>query len=329
MKRLNYFLCVLLACFTLGVSADGENSPKSTFKIRPPVIEEELSVERKSITVLGSKMTYLEQGEGDVVVFVHGNPTSSYLWRNVIPFVSDSSRAIAVDLIGMGHSDKPNIDYTFSDHYRYFSAFVKTLGAKQITVVGHDWGAAIAWEYARNNPEKVTRLAFMEGVLPPGFPVPSFESMGEEMGGMFKAFKDPVMGHKMVIVDNMFVEQVLPSFVNRTLGAAAMKEYRSPYLSEESRKPILVWPREVPIAGEPENTKNVMEKIAEFMGKTKMPVLLLYASPGVVTPAQAVPWYVERIKSIETSFVGTGFHFIQEDQPEVIGRGLADWIRRN
>ena len=274
-------------------------------------------------------MAYLETGTGEPVIFIHGNPSSSYLWRNVMPYISLQGRAIAVDLIGMGQSDKPDISYTFEDQYRYFSAFVDALDVKQVTLVGHDWGATLAWEYARRHPGRVRKLAFMEGVLPPAFPVPSFESMGEEMGNMFRTFKDPVKGLKLVVQDNMFIEKVLPGFVNRTLGEEAMRNYRAPFVKEKDRKPVLAWPRQVPIAGEPESTLNVLNAIGKFMGETNMPVLLMYADPGVVVPPKAVDWYVKKIRRLETAFLGQGLHFIQEDQPEAIGRALADWMRRN
>lgn len=246
-----------------------------------------------------------------------------------MPYVADGSMAVAVDLIGMGASGKPDIDYTFADHYRYLEAFIKGFGPGKVTLVGHDWGATLAWEYARKNPGKVRRLAFMEGVLPPAFPVPSYEAMGEEMGGMFKLFKDPVMGPRKIIDENMFVEQLLPGFVNRTLGEEAMRAYRAPFIDPASRKPVLVWPRQVPIAGEPKETVSVLNAIGDYMGKTDMPVLLLYADPGVVVPPAAVKWYVGKIRGLETAFVGRGLHFIQEDHPDAIGRAISDWMRRN
>ena len=298
-------------------------------KLPAPVISETLTIPQKAVDVLGSRMTFVELGEGEPVVFVHGNPTSSYLWRNVMPHAGEGHRAIAIDLIGMGGSAKPDIAYSFDDHYRYFAAFIDALGLRNLTLVGHDWGAALAWEYARRNPTRVRRLAFMEGVLPPAFPAPSFEAMGPEMEKMFRAFKDPVLGPRVVMDEHMFVEQVLPGFVNRTLGDEAMRAYRAPFLEREARRPVLAWPREVPIAGEPASTMAALNAISEFMARTKMPVLLLYAEPGAVVPPSAVAWYVKRIANLETSFVGQGLHYIQEDQPDAIGRAIADWIRRH
>lgn len=320
------------ACMLLASLAVGEQSvPAETGQRKLPevAIAEELTIPQKAVTVLGSRMTYLESGQGEAVVFVHGNPTSSYLWRNVLPYVAERRRAIAVDLIGMGGSAKPDIAYSFEDHYRYFAAFLDALGLDEVTLVGHDWGATLVWEYARQNPARVVRLAFLEGVLPPGLPAPSFEAMGPEIGGMFRAFKDPVEGPRIVLDENLFVEQILPGFVDRTLGAAAMTAYRAPFLGRADRRPVLAWPRQVPIGGEPASTTTVLQAIAEFMAATKLPVLLLYGDPGVIVPPAAVGWYTGRIVHLETAFVGRGLHFLQEDQPDAVGRALADWLRRN
>jgi len=298
-------------------------------KLPAPVISEALTIPQKAVDVLGSRMTYLELGKGEPVLFVHGNPTSSYLWRNVMPHIGDGHRAIAIDLIGMGGSAKPDIAYSFDEHYRYFAAFIDALRLDTVTLVGHDWGATLAWEYARRNPTRVRRLAFMEGVLPPAFPAPSFEAMGPDMEKMFRAFKDPVLGPRVVMDEHMFVEQILPGFVNRTLGDEAMRAYRAPFLEREARRPVLAWPREVPIAGEPASTTAALNVISAFMATTKMPVLLVYAEPGAVVPPSAVAWYIQRIANLETSFVGQGMHYIQEDQPDGVGRAIADWIRRH
>ncbi len=298
-------------------------------KLPSPEISEAVTIDRQEVEVLGSTMSYLEQGSGDTVLFLHGNPTAAYLWRNVIPHVSDTHRAIAVDLIGMGHSAKPEIDYTFADHARYLDAFVKAMNLSEITLVGHDWGAALAWNFARNHPDMIVRLAFMEGVLPPAFPQESYEAMGDEMGGMFRSLQNKGEGYKMIMEANMFVEGILPMMVDRSLGDAAKAEYGVPYQTVESRLPTWMWPREVPIGGQPASSIQLMKDIQAFMGETKMPVLLAYADPGVLIPPQAVPFYTGLISQLETAFIGQGLHFIQEDQPDAIGRAISDWLRRN
>lgn len=320
MKHLVALAAALIASTTLVQAQEA--------KLPAPTISEELTIERKFVKVRGSQMSYLEEGEGDPVLYIHGNPTSAYLWRNIMPYTSDTHRSIAVDLIGMGHSDKPELDYTFEDHYRYLSDFIKKMGLRDITLVAHDWGAALAWEYARRNPRRVSRIAFMEGVLPPSFPIPDIAAMGET-GAALTALRDPEMGRQMVIEGNMFVEQMLPGFVNRPLGEQAMTEYRAPYLENEDRFPTLQWPRELPIEGQPESTTRLMGNIQEFMQTTDKPTLFIYADPGVVGPPQVADWYVANLQNVETAYVGQGFHFIQEDQPDAIGRAVNDWLRRN
>ncbi|SDZ39985.1 haloalkane dehalogenase [Jannaschia faecimaris] len=313
----------------LAVSFNAVHAQESGPRLPAVTVSEELTIARQEIPVLETTMSYLEEGKGDPVVFLHGNPTSAYLWRNVIPFVSATHRAIAPDLIGMGHSGKPDLDYTFQDHARHLDAFVDALGLTEITLVGHDWGAALAWDFARRHPDMVVRLAFMEGLLPPAFPQASYEAMGEEMGDMFRDMRDPEQGRQMIMEDNMFVEGILPMMVNRPLGDAAAAEYRAPYETVESRLPTWMWPREVPIGGEPTSSVQLLNDIGTFMGETEMPVLLAYAEPGALVPPQAVPFYTGLIDDLETAFVGQGLHFIQEDQPVAIGRAISDWLRRN
>ena len=296
-------------------------------KLPPPLISEELFLDQKYVPVLDSEMAFLEDGDGAPVLFIHGNPTSSYLWRNIIPYVADTHRAIAVDLIGMGASGKPDIGYTFDDHAAYLDGFIEALDLHNITLVVHDWGATLGWDYARRNPDRVARIAFMEGVLPPAFPVTDIAAMGDVGKALADLRSDK--GHEMVIEGNMFVEQMLPGFVNRTLGAEAMRHYRAPYLEEAARKPTLQWPRELPIEGAPARTTELMSNIAAFMAETDMPVLALYAEPGVVGTGAAIAWFRKTIPNVETVFIGQGLHFVQEDQPDAIGRAIDDWMRRN
>lgn len=319
-------LAVATTTFCTNMAASAQEAKS---KLPAPIISEELTIPRSEISVLGSTMTYLEEGEGDVLLFIHGNPSSAYLWRNIMPYVSQSYRAIAVDLIGMGGSGKPNIDYTYSDHARYLAAFIENMDLDNITLVAHDWGAALAWDFARQNPDLVAKIAFMEGVLPPAFPQASYEAMGDEMGGMFQAMRNPEQGYQMIMEGNMFVEGILPQMINRPLGEISKAEYGAPYQDVESRLPTWAWPREVPIGGEPASNVQLMQQIGSFMGDTEMPVLLVYAEPGVLVPPQAVPFYTELIQNIETAFIGQGLHFIQEDQPDSIGRAINDWLRRH
>ncbi|MBY8978340.1 haloalkane dehalogenase [Rhodobacteraceae bacterium NNCM2] len=296
-------------------------------KLPPPEISEAQPFAAQSIAVFDSSMSWIETGDGDPVLFLHGNPTSSYLWRNVLPEIG-GHRAVAVDLIGMGGSGKPEIAYTFEDHARYLDAFVETMGFETVTLVGHDWGAALAWDYAARHPERVEAIAFMEGVLPPAFPLESTAAIGEA-GPALEALRTHGTGEDLVLNQNMFVEQMLPGFVNRTLGEEAMTAYRAPFPDASSRRPTLQWPRELPVSGEPKRNVTLMERIAKVMAAPDMPVLLLYVEPGVAAPREAVAWYRETIPGIETVFLGQGLHFIQEDHPTAIGRAISDWLRRS
>lgn len=285
---------------------------------------------KQTADVLNSTMTYVDEGEGPVVLFLHGNPTSSYLWRNIIPHVVAAGyRAIAPDLIGMGDSGKPDIAYTFGDHAAHLDALIETLALKDVTLVIHDWGSGLGMRYARLNAENVRAMAFMEALVPPAMPVPSYEAMGEELGGLFKALRTEGVGEEMVLTNNMFVEQIIPDFgVARQMTEAEMAHYRAPYPTPESRLPTLQWPREVPIGGEPKATVDAITANGEWLLGSDIPKLLFYASPGAIIPEPVVQWLIANVSNMETRFVGAGTHFIQEDHPEAIGRGIADWLRR-
>jgi haloalkane dehalogenase len=293
-------------------------------------ISSEFPFTKQTANVLDSTMTYVDEGAGPVVLFLHGNPTSSYLWRNVIPHVvAGGYRAIAPDLIGMGDSGKPDIGYTFGEHAAYLDALIEKLDLKDITLVIHDWGSGLGMRYARLNSDNVRAMAFMEAIVPPFMPVPSYEAMGEEMGGMFKALRTDGVGEDMVLINNMFVEQILPEFgVLRQMTEAEMAHYRAPYPTPESRLPTLQWPREVPIGGEPQATVDAITANGEWLVSSDIPKLFFYVTPGALNPEPVVQWLIANVQNMETRFLGAGAHFVQEDHPEAIGRGVADWLRR-
>ena len=286
-----------------------------------PDISADFPFESRYAEVLGSTMHYVDEGEGDPILFVHGNPTSSYLWRNIIPYVTDRYRAIAVDLIGMGKSGKPDIAYTYQDHARYLNAFIETLGLEDITLVIHDWGSVLGFDYARSHEDNVLGIAFMEAIIPPRYP------RLDPIGGALGRFRGPG-GEELVLQQNMFVEQILPGSVLRGLTEEEMRRYREPYPTPESRLPTLQWPRELPAVGEPARNVEVVTAIGEWMTETEIPMLHLWARPGALNPVSVVEALVERVPNIQSTFVGAGRHYIQEDQPEMIGRAIGDWRRR-
>jgi haloalkane dehalogenase len=322
-------LIATIPCVAALAAAPAYPQQQPSTPLPAPAVSEAPMDGYKTISIEGARIAYVERDEGRPIIFLHGNPSSSYLWRNVIPHVAGRGRAIALDLAGMGRSEPARSGYRFADHARRLEAFIEQLALRDVVFVAHDWGAALAFDYAQRHPKNVAGIAFMEGVLPPAFPQPSFEAMGPEMGGMFRAFKDPVQGRQMVVEQNVFIEGILPRFVNRPLGETAMAEYRSPYVNAARREPLLAWPREVPIAGEPADVVQAMSRIEGYMTSSRTPTLLLYAEPGVLVPPAAVGWYTARMRNLETVFVGQAFHFIQEDQPVAIGRAVSDWLRRH
>ncbi|MEM8849994.1 MAG: haloalkane dehalogenase [Pseudomonadota bacterium] len=280
--------------------------------------------------VLDSQIAYVDEGEGSPVLFLHGNPTSSYLWRNIIPYVTAAGyRAIAPDLIGMGDSGKPEIGYSYADHASYLDGFLAALDLTDVTLVVHDWGSALGMRWARLNPDRVAHLAFMEAIVPPGMPVPSYEAMGPEVGNMFRALRMPGQGEEMVLQGNFFIEEILPKFgIRRPLSEAEMTAYRAPFPTPESRRPTLAWPRQIPIGGVPADVTDEVLANGDWLTGSDIPKLLFFAEPGVLMPMPVVAWMAENVPALETRFLGAGLHFLQEDHPHLIGQGLVDWLRR-
>ena len=283
----------------------------------------------KFIDVHGSKIAYVDEGQGDPILFIHGNPTSSYLWRNIMPHVEDQGRVIALDLIGLGKSDKPDIGYTYQDHYKYVSGFIDALDLQNITLVIHDWGSALGMHYARENETNVRGLAFMEAIVAPAVPIPDYESLGAG-GEFFKGVRTEGVGEQMILKDNMFVEVILSEMgVAKPLSENVRAVYREPFETEQSRLPTLTFPRMLPIGGEPADVTAITTANGEWLAKTELPKLYFYAEPGALNPAPVVDYFKKTLPNLETRFVGAGVHYLQEDQPHVIGKGLSDWLRRN
>jgi haloalkane dehalogenase len=286
-------------------------------------ISAEFPFESHFIEVLGSRMHYVERGEGAPVLFLHGNPTSSYLWRNVIPHVANGERCIALDLIGMGRSDKPAIDYRFVDHSRYLEGAIEALGLENICLVLHDWGSALGFHYARRNEDNVRGLAFMEAILAP---VPSWDAFPPDAREMFQSFRTPELGWDLIVRKNMFVERVLPGSVVRQLSEEEIARYREPFLDESSRKPVWRWPNEIPIEGEPADVAELVGAYNAWLQKTTLPKLLLYANPGALIQGPVLDWARSQLQNLDTVDLGEGIHFLQEDHPRMIGGELASWL---
>lgn len=280
---------------------------------------------KKSVEVHGRKMTYVEMGEGDPIVFLHGNPTSSYLWRNVMPHATGLGRCIAPDLIGMGDSEKLSDSgpdrYRFVEHRQYLDALLEALGVTRNAIfVIHDWGSALGFDWANRHREAVQGIAYMEGIVRPVL----WEEWNEASRPVFEGFRSPA-GEKMVLEKNIFVEKVLPGSVLRGLTDAEMAVYRRPFAEAgEDRRPTLTWPRQIPISGEPADVVAIVQDYSDWMAENEMPKLFVNAEPGAILTGE-VRDFCRGWKN-QTEVTVKGSHFIQEDSPDEIGGAIADWV---
>jgi haloalkane dehalogenase len=277
--------------------------------------------------VLGRRMAYVEQGVGAPIVFLHGNPTSSYLWRSLLPELSSLGRCIAPDLIGMGDSEKLPADdaarYTFVRHREFLDALLDALGVtEEVTLVVHDWGSALGFDWARRHPDRVRGIAYMEAIVRP---YSDWDAWPDAARSMFQALRSPA-GEQLILERNMFVERILPGSVLRTLGEDELDEYRRPFAAPgEDRLPTLVWPRQIPIGGEPPEVVEVCAAYADWLAHTPgLPKLFVNAEPGaILTGAQRE---FCRTWPDQTEITVSGVHFVQEDSGKQIGSAIAGWL---
>lgn len=270
---------------------------------------------------MGTMMSSVDVGAGRPIVFLHGNPTSSYLWRNVIPHVAGLGRCLAPDLVGMGESGpSPSGHYRFVDHARYLDAWFDSLSAmKDVVLVLHDWGAALGFHWARRHAERVAGIAYMEALVK--------HRTWAEMGaaaGVFRALRSEA-GEKMVLDDNMFIEELVPSGIMRTLEDAEMNRYRAPFRDRAARAPMLAFPREIPIEGEPADVRAIVDESARWLAQTPIPKLLVLGDPGRVMATSTRDFC--RTFPNQTEVTVPGKHFLQEDSPEALGLALAAFVR--
>ncbi len=277
---------------------------------------------RKRVAVLDSEMAYIDTGSGDPVVFLHGNPTSSYLWRNVIPRVEPVGRCLAPDLIGMGQSGKaPDGRYEFADHARYLDAWFAAMDLSNVVLVIHDWGSALGFNWARRNPERVRGIAYMEALVTPV----TWDDWPEASRRAFRGMRSEA-GDEMVLEKNFFIERMLPGSILRGLDAEAHDVYRRPYLEPgESRRPTLTWPRQIPIEGEPADVVAIVEANGAWLTKGEVPKLFVNADPGAILTGRARK--ICRAWPNQQEVTVKGSHFVQEDSPSEIGAAVADFIR--
>lgn len=278
-------------------------------------------------SVHGKRMAYHDVGSGDPVVFLHGNPTSSYLWRNVVPLVSGMARCIVPDLIGQGDSDKldnPGPDsYTFAEHRKFLDGLLDQLDlGDNVVFVIHDWGSALGFDWANRHRQRVAGLAYMEGIVRPV----SWDEWPEKARGIFQSLRSD-KGEEMVLLKNLFVEAILPASVLRTLDDAEMAEYRRPFASPgEDRRPTLTWPRQIPVGGEPQEVVEIVQAYADWLSVSDLPKLFINAEPGSILTG--APREFARSWPNQTEVTVKGSHFIQEDSPVEIGEAIAAWLPR-
>ncbi len=282
------------------------------------------AMKRLRLPVLDLNLACVETGAGAPIVFLHGNPTSSYLWRNILPALADRARCIAPDLLGMGQSDKlpgSSADgYRFSNHYRYLEAALARLSAGEaITLVVHDWGSALGFHWAANHPEQVRGIAYMEAIVRPM----TWDEWPAASRGIFQALRS-AKGEELVLQKNVFVERILPGSILRKLSEDEMQVYREPFAAgAEARRPTLGWPRELPLDGEPADVVAIVQRYAAFMSASPIPKLFINADPGAILVG--APREFCRSWPNQTEVTVRGSHFIQEDSPVEIGAALLAW----
>ena len=277
---------------------------------------------RERAPVLDSEMAYVDVGGGAPVVFLHGNPTSSYLWRNVLPHVAPQARCLAPDMIGMGRSGRnPSGAYRFADHARYLDAWFDALGLRDVVLVVHDWGSALGFHWARRHPDRVAGVAYMEAIVRPVV----WAEWPENARKVFQAMRSPA-GEEMVLQKNVFVERILPASILREITEAEMAVYRAPFAEAgEARRPTLAWPREIPVDGEPPDVVALVEDYAKHFAQSGLPKLFVNAEPGSILVGEQREFC--RLWPNQREVTVKGSHVIQEDSPHEIGRAVAEFVR--
>jgi haloalkane dehalogenase len=282
------------------------------------------------VNILDAEMAYLDtdgpSGKASdlTAVFIHGNPTSSYLWRNIIPHVSDQVRCVAPDLVGMGASSKPYIKYKFVEHANYLDNFLDAIVPNgKIVLLIQDWGSAFGFDWAFRHQNRVAGLVFMEFIRP--FPTWDDAAQGAAQE-TFKAFRSGEVGRKLIIDQNTFIETMLPRGLVRSLSPDEKEYYAKPYQKPESRLPLFMWPNEIPIEGHPEDVHNRATAYHTWLLETDLPKLFFWATPGRIVTSEKARWYLDHLKNVKGVFVGKGMHFLQEDHPHRIGSEMSAWL---
>ncbi len=280
---------------------------------------------KKNMKVFDKNMSYVEMGQGNTILFLHGNPTSSYLWRNIMPYMKEKGRCIAPDLIGMGDSDKLENKsagtYTFIEHRKWLDELLNLLDiGNRVILVVHDWGSALGFDWAKRNQDRVAGIAYMEGIVRP---LKNWDEWPSSSAPIFQGFRSEA-GEKLVMEKNIFVEKVLPGSVLRGLTEEEMEVYRRPFNIPEDRRPTLDWPNQIPIEGHPKDVTEIAKSYSEYLSTSNVPKLFVNAEPGAILVGEQREFCRSWLNQQEITVSGS--HFIQEDSPDLIGKGILDWL---
>ncbi|NQX64178.1 haloalkane dehalogenase [Paenibacillus qinlingensis] len=290
-------------------------------------IGKEYPFESRYMTVNGNQLHYIEVGSGDPVLFLHGNPTWSYTFRNIIPYVEESRRCIAVDLIGMGRSDKTGIGCTFLEHVDYVTRFIEQLALDSLTLVVHDWGAAIGLQYASNHPNKIKAVVMLEPqALYPNMSWSDFSP--PEAQPLFQKLRDPEEGWPFMRDNSVFIEGMTNTIINRTISTEELEYYREPFRKLEDRRPMWVFPNQIPIEGHPSEVVEAVNARNAWFTITPVPKLLFYATPGCTVREPQLDWCRKHLLNLTLFDIGKGFHHLAEENPHAIGQELQRWLQQ-
>lgn len=336
MKTLLKITSILVALSFFSALAAGQENQTPP----PPVIYEglefpELPYESQFIPLAPeglpeATMHFMEGGdpEADPILFIHGNPTWSYLWRNIMPHLESQGRVIAIDLIGMGMSDKPEIGYYFREHAAYLDAFVEKMMLENITLVIQDWGSGLGLDYANRNPEKIKAIALFEAILPPVHPL-SLDVLTEDTREFLMAMRTPGLGEALIMGQNMFIEGYMagPGGAYFGLTEEELNAYRAPFPNPESRLPTWRWPNEIPVDGQPADVYERITSFHEYLAATDIPVLYMWGNAFGLHRPETNVWLEANVDNLTKTWIGAAGHFAQEDQPDAIGAAISVWYQ--
>lgn len=287
-------------------------------------IPTEFPFESKFVNVDGSQMHYIEQGEGDPILFVHGMAANNYIWRNIIPALAPYGRCIAVDMIGMGKSDKPNIPYRIFDYIHYLESFINALNLRNITLVLHGWGGVAAFDYARRHEKNIKAIAFVETHIR----LLTNKMLTMPAQELFLMLKHPEYGYKAIVEDNYALTKVLPAIILRKLSPVEIAHYVDHFPTPESRKLIWQYVQDLPLEDGPADVKELIIQYSNWLQQTKLPKLYLYSIPGFITPMSNVDWAVKHLSNLKVKDLGEAYHCPQETNPAVFNEALAGWYQQ-